>query len=209
MVARSEDHPETPEYYTTGLRCASGAATVALGPLMFALDHEWGGKPGEGPIARFANSFERSGAVEACYRVVVWAYLTTWVHFIWSEPDEFEQQTWDDPTHEYDRQMDKFEAIFGIDNPHERAMKEAGRPLAGSPSEHELGVWAADRADACMRGMIAAALGKPDTDFGPLGFSVETYLGPLFLAQWEEGAKVLGERLDELLPAGLPAPGKE
>jgi hypothetical protein len=232
MVARSVDRPEWPEYYTLGIRCSSAAATVALGPLLTVVEDKWRGaempatevqaiedavtkglmcpqaraRDLDGPLIEFANCLERPGAVEACYRVVVWAYLTSWVPFIWSDPEEYEAGVWHDEEHQYDEQMDRFEEIFGVDGPHERAVRDAGRRLVGPASDDDRAAWEANRLEGCLNGMIAAALAKPDTHFGPLSYLVLSQLGEPWIDQWSEGSKVLAERLDQLAPEGLPGP---
>jgi len=102
--------------------------------------------------------------------------------------------------------MDRFGEIFGLEGPHERAVREAGRRPAGPLSDDDRAAWEANRLEVCLNGMIAAALGKPHTDFGPLSYLVLSQLGEPWIDQWREGSKVLGERLDQLVPEGILGP---
>ena len=107
--------------------------------------------------------------------------------------------------------MDRLEAIFGINNPHERAMRDTGRRLprvAPGVSTELLVDYVLDHAFACGDRMIAAALNKPDVDDDwpvDLGLPILS-LGEMFVRQWDEGAKAISERLDQIAPLGLPPP---
>jgi hypothetical protein len=165
------------------LLSATAGATVAFGAhaaMLREMVAEGGGRPGD-RIARFAQALDSRRAMEAAYRVVVWALVSEYAANLWPEAHE--------------QEISKCEMVFGMENLYEESAVAYGQPAEGTSDEEQLDRMY-DLVKATLYGMISAALGE---DVIPEDESVNEHIDT-WVEQFEAGIDAGAERLEELAP---------
>lgn len=165
------------------LLSATAGATVAFGAhaaMLREMVAESGGRPGD-RVARFAQALDDRRAIEAAYRVVVWALVSEFAANLW--PDRHEHE------------IGKCEIVFGFQNLYEESAVAYGQPSEGDGEEEQLDRMY-DLVKATLYGMISAALGE---DVIPEDASVNEHIDT-WVEQFEAGIDAGAERLEELAP---------
>jgi hypothetical protein len=165
------------------LLSATAGATVAFGAHAAMLREMVieGSIPSGDRVARFAQALDDRRAIEAAYRVVVWALVSEFAANLW--PDEHEHE------------IGKCEIVFGFENLYEESAVAYGQPSEGDSEEEQLDRMY-DLVKATLYGMISAALGE---DVLPEDASVNEHIDT-WVERFEAGIDAGAERLEELAP---------
>jgi hypothetical protein len=165
------------------LLSATAGATVAFGAhaaMLREMVAGGGGRPGD-RVARFAEALDDRRAIEAAYRVVVWALVSEYAANLW--PEQHEQE------------ISKCEMVFGMENLYEESAVAYGQPSEAEGDEDQLDRMY-DLVKATLYGMISAALRE---DVLPEDDSVNEHIDT-WVEQFEAGIDAGAERLEELAP---------
>ena len=133
------------------LLSGAAGATVAFGAHAAMLREEVAGAGGAGGssdiVTRFARSLDNRRAIEAAYRVAVWALVSEFASNIWADDHEHE--------------IGKCEVVFGFQNLFEETAVAYGQPApAGATQDQEMQRMF-DLLEAALYAMISAALDEP------------------------------------------------
>ena len=161
---------------TAGAVVAFGAHAAMLREMVAS----GGARPGD-RIARFAEALDDKRAIEAAYRVVVWALVSEYAANLW--PEEHEQE------------ISKCEIVFGMENLYEESAVSYGQPLEGTDDEDQLERMY-DLVKVTLYGMISAALGE---DVLPEDEAINEHIDT-WVEQFEAGIDAGAERLEQLAP---------
>ena len=132
-------------------------------------------------VGRFAQALDGSRAIEAAYRVVVWALVSEYAANLWPEDHEHE--------------IGGCEIVFGFQNLYEETAVAYGQPAEGASDDEQLDrIY--DLTKATLYGMFSAALDEPVV---PEDDAVNEHLDQ-WLEQFEAGIDAGAERLENLAP---------
>ena len=168
------------------LLSATAGATVAFGAHAAMLREEIAGAGGAGsysdPVARFVQALDRRSAIEAAYRVAVWALASEYAANIWPEDHEHE--------------IGKCEIVFGLQNIYEESAVAYGQPGPPGATQDQEVERMYDLLKATLYGMISAALDEP---VEPEDDQVNEHMDE-WVEQFEAGIDAGAERMETLAP---------
>ena len=168
------------------LLSATAGATVAFGAHAAMLREEIAGAGGAGsysdPVARFVHALDNRRAVEAAYRVAVWALVSEFAANLWSEDHEHE--------------IGKCEIVFGFQNIYEESAVAYGQPAPPGATQDQQVERMYDLLKATLYGMISAALDEPvEPEDDQVNEHMDEWVG-----QFEAGIDAGAERMETLAP---------
>ena len=168
------------------LLSAAAGATVAFGAHAAMLREEIAGAGGAAsysdPVARFVRALDKRGAIEAAYRVAVWALVSEFAANVWPEDHEHE--------------VGKCEIVLGFQNIYEESAVAYGQPGPRGATQEQEVERMYDLLKATLYGMISAALDEP---VEPEDDQVNEHMDE-WVEQFEAGINAGAERMETLAP---------
>ena len=168
------------------LLSGAAGATVAFGAHAAMLREEVAGAGGAGGssdiVARFARALDNRRAIEAAYRVAVWALVSEFASNIWADDHEHE--------------IGKCEMVFGFQNLFEETAVAYGQPAPSGATRDQEMQRMFDLLEAALYAMISAALDEP---VEPGDDAIDAHMDT-WVEQFEAGIDAGAERMEALAP---------
>ena len=163
------------------LLSGTAGATVAFGAHAAMLREQTAGPAASGDIvARFARALDHRRAIEAAYRVAVWALVSEFASNVW--PDDHEQE------------IGKCEIVFGFQNLYEETAVAYGQPAPSGASRDQEMRRMFELLEAALYAMISAALDEP---VEPGDAAIDEHIDE-WGEQFEAGIDAGAERMEQL-----------
>ena len=169
------------------LLSGAAGATVAFGAHAAMLREQSASAPadaggGADIVARFARALDNRRAIEAAYRVAVWALVSEYASNVW--PDDHEHE------------IGKCEVIFGFQNLYEETAVAYGQPAPSGATQDQEMRRMFELLEAALYAMISAALDEP---VEPGDDAIDEHIDE-WVDQFEAGIDAGAERMEELAP---------
>jgi hypothetical protein len=168
------------------LLSGTAGATVAFGAHAAMLREEVAGAGGAGgssdTVGRFARALDNRRAIEAAYRVAVWALVSEFASNVWAN--------------DHEQEIGKCEIVFGFENLFEETAVAYGQPAPSGATQDQEMQRMFDLLEAALYAMISAALDEPvEPGDDAIDERMETWV-----EQFEAGIDAGAERMEELAP---------